>query len=193
VFQITRPWAHLQLKGVVRDLDFQDGRFISKEYVGFGTGFSGNVRPGWFGWQKDNLVFQAEFGNGIGRYINDSSDSALATNYTAPPTTLAAARTILVKPITSFGANIGYQHWWLPNVRSTASFGIEHQDIPSQLIGPVEATAANKRLYTVHGNVIWSPVSFVDIGLEYMYGRRVVVANLRGEENVLISKFRIKF
>jgi hypothetical protein len=193
VFQIQRPWAHLQLKGVLRDLDFQDGHFISKEYVGYGGGFSGDVKPGWFGWQKDDLVFQAEFGNGIGRYINDSSDSALATNYTAPPTTLAAARTILVKPITSFGANIGYQHWWLPNVRSTASFGIEHQDIPSQLIGPVEATAANKRLYTVHGNVIWSPVSFVDIGLEYMYGRRVVVANLKGEENVLISKFRIKF
>ncbi|HJU19892.1 MAG TPA: DcaP family trimeric outer membrane transporter, partial [Stellaceae bacterium] len=193
VLQVTRPWGHLQLKGVVRDLDIQDGHFISREYVGFGGGFSGNIKPDWFGWTKDNFVFQAEAGKGIGRYINDSANAGLATNYTGSPATLATANSILFKPIAAFGANAGYQHWWLPNVRSTVSFGIEHDDIPSQLIGPVESTAANKELITTHANLIWSPVSFVDIGLEYLWGHRVVVANLKGDENVLISKFRIRF
>ncbi|HJU19891.1 MAG TPA: porin [Stellaceae bacterium] len=193
VFELTRPWGHFRLQGVMRNLDFQDGHFISREYIGFGGGFAGNLKPGWFGWSKDNFQFQAEAGKGLGHYINDSANAALATNYTASPATLAAARNILVKPITAFGAAVGYQHWWTPEIRSTLAVGIEHDDISSQLIGPVESTAANKELFTTHANLIWSPVSFIDVGLEYVFGHRVAVANLKGDENVVISKFRVRF
>ena len=46
---------------------------------------------------------------------------------------------------------------------------------------------------TAHANVIWNPVSFVDVGLEYMWGQRRVVNNQTGTENVLISKFAFRF
>ena len=41
--------------------------------------------------------------------------------------------------------------------------------------------------------MIWNPVSFVDVGLEYMWGQRRCVNNPTGTENVLISKFAFRF
>jgi hypothetical protein len=42
-------------------------------------------------------------------------------------------------------------------------------------------------------NVVWSPVSFVDLGLGYMWGHRVVVSNLKGDVNALFTRMRIRF
>jgi hypothetical protein len=41
--------------------------------------------------------------------------------------------------------------------------------------------------------LIWSPVAFIDTGIEYMWGQRKVVANIYGTEQALIGKFRVKF
>ena len=46
---------------------------------------------------------------------------------------------------------------------------------------------------TVHGNLIWSPVAFIDTGVEYVWGQRKVVANIYGEEQAFIGKVRVKF
>jgi hypothetical protein len=132
-------------------------------------------------------------GTGIGRSIYDTTDAALATNYLSAPATAAAARNILIRPITEFGAEAGYQHFWRPDLRSTVAYGYAYYDIPSQLIGPTQSIVSNKELMTAHVNLIWSPVAFIDAGLEFLWGQRRVVANIRGSEETLISKFRVKF
>jgi len=48
-------------------------------------------------------------------------------------------------------------------------------------------------MITAHVNLIWAPMSWVGIGLEYMWGQRTVQNNSTGTENVLISKFVISF
>ena len=189
----AQPWGHVDFRFVLRDLDFNDGRFVSKQFIGYGGGISGDVKPGWFGWKKDDIVWQFTVGEGIGRYIYDNTNAALATNYLAVPSTPAAARSVIVKPIGEFGAVLGYQHFWLPELRSTAAFGYSYYEIPSQLIGPTQSIVSNKELMTTHVNLIWSPVSFIDAGVEYMWGQRRVVANIRGSENTVIGKFRVKF
>ncbi|MBV8738224.1 MAG: hypothetical protein JO007_13405, partial [Alphaproteobacteria bacterium] len=50
-----------------------------------------------------------------------------------------------------------------------------------------------RQLQTIHANVIWSPVAFIDTGVEYMWGQRRVVANIYGQEQAIIGKFRVKF
>jgi hypothetical protein len=40
---------------------------------------------------------------------------------------------------------------------------------------------------------VWNPVAFITTGVEYMYGKRIVVANGKGQEHVLIGKFRVAF
>ena len=190
----SQPWGHVDARFVVRPtLDIVDGRYVNQKFVGYGGGLSGDVKPNWFGYAKDDFQWQFSVGNGIGRYINDGSNAGLATNYLVTPTSAAAAAAILTHTVQEFGATVGYQHFWLPNLRSTVAYGIEEDNISSQLIGPVESTVANKELMTVHGNLIWSPVAFIDTGVEYMWGHRKVVANIYGEEQAIIGKVRVKF
>jgi hypothetical protein len=51
----------------------------------------------------------------------------------------------------------------------------------------------NKELMTTHANVIWNPVSFVDLCFEYMWGKRRVVNNQTGTENVLNNRYTVHF
>ncbi len=105
----------------------------------------------------------------------------------------------------------GYRHQWTPNIRSNIGIGIYHEDI-NGLNGVVcngqcrnsrggkcckaAGTAGcglNKELVNAAVNVFWSPVGFVDVGLEYMWGHRMTVGNQRGDENVIESLFKVKF
>src|SRR5579862_1000629 len=117
VLDWQQPWGHFQLHGVIRDVEMQDGRFISKEYVGYGGGFSGNVHPNWFGWSKDNLGFQAFAGEGLGHWGTNwtggatNSTMAVVSNYGGPglygsvggPTGLTDAEKIMFTTVTSWG------------------------------------------------------------------------------------------
>ena len=174
-------------------MDVTDGKFLSRSFVGFGGHIGMDIKPGWFGWAKDDIAFHITGGDAIGGYLNQSGNFGLATNFTASPATAAAAAQLIVKPTTEFGGNIGYQHWWADNLRSNLSWGINHHDIPAEIVGAAQSGALNKELMTAHANVIWNPVSFVDVGVEYMWGQRRVVNNQTGQMNVLISKFAFRF
>ena len=191
----SQPWGHVDFRGVVRPtLTINDGKFVDRTYVGYGGGISGDVKPGWFGWAKDDFQFQFSVGNGIGRYINESNNAALATNYLTVPATAAAAASILVKPIFEYGYALGYQHFWLPNLRSTAVYGYAYTAYPTDLIGPTQGVVSNRILQTAHVNLIWSPVAFIDAGVEYFWGQRQTAsASIKGDEQTLIGKFRVKF
>jgi hypothetical protein len=189
----SQPWGHVDFRLVGRDLKVNDGRFIDRNFFGYGGGVSGDVKPGWFDWSKDDFQWQFTAGNGIGRYLNDSTNGALATNFLQTVTTAAQAGSILVKPIPSFGFNVGYQHWWLPNLRSNVSYGYAYYNVPSQIIGASQSVTQNQELQNIHVNLIWSPAAFVDTGIEYTWGQRYTVAKIYGNYEALIGKFRVKF
>jgi hypothetical protein len=64
---------------------------------------------------------------------------------------------------------------------------------PDQAGRRSQAASINKELITAHANLIWNPVSFVDVGLEYTWGQRTVLSNTTGSMNVLISKLAFRF
>jgi hypothetical protein len=200
----AQPWGHVDFAGLVKPLDVNDGRFISRQFVGYGGHVSGDVKPGWFGWAKDDFLFSFVAGEGIGNYSSGgwSNAVALATNFTVPTacrtpvpgcTGGMAASNVLFNTVFGYSANGGYQHWWLPNLRSTIAAGVAHQDVNSQLIGPSQASTATKEQWNAFVNLVWSPVAFITTGVEYMYGKRIVIANGKGQEQVLIGKFRVAF
>jgi hypothetical protein len=197
--QWNQPWGHFRVQGVLRDLKIDDSHFLHREFLGYGGGFAGDVHPGWLGWSKDDIQFQFGAGIGMGRYMNSGSSVSLATNFGAAGTlaadgTAISSAAIQVQEVPAFFGAVGYQHWWLPNLRSTAAYGIQHQDIKSALIGQNQsAFFANKEVQTVHVNLIWSPVAFIDTGIEYIFARRRTVGNLKGEENVLETMAKVKF
>jgi hypothetical protein len=207
---IPQAWGHVDFSAVVRPgLQMKDGVFIDRNFVGWGLHFGGDVKPNWFGFSpKDDITWNFVYGDGIGRYLNESTTFAIVSNYpAAAPATQAAANNVLARLTTEWGGNVGYQHRWTDSLRSNASFGIEHHDI-NGLGGVVcsgSTTAAsprttgtggcglNKEVITSHVNLIWNPVPFVDVGVEYTYAHRMVVSNLKGDENALMSRFRVQF
>ena len=198
-----QPWGHVDLSAVLRPgLDVTDGHFFSKTFIGYGGHIGADFKPGWFGWSKDDFILQFEGGDAIGGFVNSSTNFAIATNYGAAggygafggPTTAASAALVRATTTGEIGGEIGYQHWWLDNLRSNINGGFNaHYGIPISLVGAAQAAAMNKELITAHANLIWNPVSFVDIGIEYMWGQRTVLNNTTGTENVLISKFAFRF
>ena len=201
----AQPWGHIDFAGLVRFYQIQDGTHVDQKFTGVGGHVAGDVHPGWWGYNKDDFLFSFVVGNAIGNYASggESTLFPLASNFTtttACATPIAgkctgqfAASNILVDPIFAFSTQGGYQHWWLPNLRSTIAAGYANQNVNSQLIGPTQAQSVNKILWNSFVNLVWNPVAFITTGVQYMYGKRVVVANLSGHEHVLIYKFRVAF
>jgi hypothetical protein len=202
----AQPWGHVDFRFVFRDLTVNDGHYVDSSLIGYGGGVSGTIIPNWFGWTKDNFVWQFSLGPGIGRYLNDADQVGLETNYGSlqpncptPKSSLCPAAgafpasDIIVDKVFSAGASAGYQHWWLPNLRSNVTGGYVIQDISGALIGPLASVNQNHKVWTTHVNLIWSPVGFIDTGIEYIYSQRNTVAGLTGTQQALIANFIVKF
>jgi DcaP outer membrane protein len=200
----SQPWGHVDVAGLLRFYEFADGHYINQKFTGYGGHIAGDVHPGWWSYNKDDFLWSFVAGNAIGNYASGGSNALfpIATNFTVPtacanatPTCTGgmAASNVLFSPVMAYSTNGGYQHWWTPNLRSTVAAGIAEQYVSSQLIGPTQAEAVNRRIWTAFVNLVWNPVAFVTTGVQYMYGHREVVAGLTGRENVLIYKFRVAF
>jgi hypothetical protein len=198
---LPQPWGHFDASAVLLPgLDMEDGKFVSRSFIGYGGHLGADVKPGWFGWVKDDIIGQFEVGSGIGQYINASTSVSLETNYgttagglgtAGGPGSPAAAALVIVHPVTEIGGQLGYQHWWLDNLRSSFIGGVEGINVDGAIIGAT--TSINKELITGHTNLIWNPVSFVDIGIEYVWGQRTAVTNQHATMNTLISEFKFRF
>src|SRR5215468_5489739 len=147
----AQPWGHVDFAALLVPLNYNDGHFIDRTYIGYGGHFAGDVHPGWFGWAKDDFLFSFVAGEGIGVYSSGGWSLAvpMATNFTVAtacrtPTPTCqggnAASNVLFNPVFGYSTNGGYQHWWLPNLRSTIAAGMAHQDMNSRLIGPMQAS-----------------------------------------------------
>jgi len=200
----AQPWGHVDFAGVIVPQRFNDGHFIDRTFVGYGGHVAGDVKPGWFGYAKDDFLFSFVAGEGLGAYTSGgwSNSAALSTNFTvatacATPTPGCqggnAASNVIFRTNFSYSAQGGYQHWWTPNLRSTIAAGIAHQDLDAQLIGPAQASTFTKEQWNTFVNLIWNPVAFVTTGVQYMYGKRIVVANGKGNESVINFKWRVAF
>jgi hypothetical protein len=95
--------------------------------------------------------------------------------------------------ISNYGAQIWYQHWWNDELRSTIEASGFWSAVNTSILPSSVVTSLNKALGMAHANLFWSPVAFVDFGLEYSYGHRVTTANFKGDANVLLGEFRVRF
>jgi hypothetical protein len=96
----------------------------------------------------------------------------------------------------NYGGWIWYQHWWNDELRSTIEASGFYSAINTGIVGQnvSQATSTNNKfLGMAHGNLFWSPVAFVDFGVEYAYGHRVNIANFKGDSNTILGEFRVRF
>jgi len=212
--RINQPWGHVQIGGVVRTDILNDGQFLDQTYVGYGGTISGDVHPfsglpGALG--KDDIGFgigvgtevAGQFANGAGIVTNFGRNlnvpgfgfvnplTNAQWNTAGSPTRRAYDRAVQSQSPQSANGWIWYQHWWTENLRSTLETSAIYNDMNTNLIG--QASTNNKLLSMAHGNLIWSPVAFVDLGIEYAWGHRVTVANFKGDAYSLQGSMRVRF
>ncbi|MEH6473735.1 MAG: DcaP family trimeric outer membrane transporter [Halopseudomonas sp.] len=173
-WQQSKPWGRLALSGVVRELNLEDPSTGEKDSeIGWGLAANGVYKLG----SMDKVKFQVSFGDGIGRYIKELEGQS-ATYHSGG---LSANEAL--------GAVINYQHKWNPNWRSNLVFGHAEVDNHESL----SATDANKQIQSFHINTFWSPVKPVDVGLEYLYGKRKVENGREGELERVVFAVKFKF
>jgi hypothetical protein len=157
VVRVRKEWesGHLQLAGVFRDLGVKLPDGTRDTVFGWGVNATGGVEVG----GKDNIVLGLAYGQGMARYVADTA----GLNLDAAP---RSATDLSLKALPVFATYGSYQHYWSPDMRSSATFGfVRVQNTDFQ---PV--STYHKSTYSSL-NVIWNPVGSLDLGAEVIYGR----------------------
>lgn len=145
-YTVDPSWGHFALAGMGRYLTDKTGvGDQSSDAMTYGVMAGLGIKT--FG--KDTLVFQTVDGNGVGSYLIQGSfiDAVMVGD--------------TLKGINTFGGTVGYTHFWVDNLRTNIGLGYDKFDNPSAI----------SSLASLHTNLIWSPWSSTDLGVEYMYGR----------------------
>ena len=164
VASVRRNWAdrwHIKTSLLARQIEAEWNLdpSISDSKIGWGASVSGRV--GVEIWdEKDNFLFQFNYGDGIGRYVNDLQEVGGQDAVFNPQT--GELETLEV-----FSGYVAYQHWWQEKLRSTVTYGwvdVDNLDFQD------DSDYANTDRAII--NLLWSPVTRIDVGGELLWGRR---------------------
>jgi hypothetical protein len=167
---------HLRLSGLVRDLRAQDETIGWDGAVGWAVAFSAKLGLPFMG-AKDNLKFNVHYGDGYGSQIKGG-----------PSEGAFDAANLKLETTRIFATYGGLQHFWSAQFRSSLVYGYVNSDNPDFVSGDT----FENTIY-VAGNFIWSPVEKVNIGIEYLWGRRENVDGALGDCHRILLSSRVDF
>lgn len=169
-------FGHLTIAGIGRFLRVKPDDFglISDSAFGYGVSVSGELKVG----EKDDLRFMATAGEGLGRYIgvNIVNDAALRADGS-------------ITPIATYSGFIAFRHFWTDKLRSTLSGSYFKADNPVTLTTGL----VTDQSWNVFGNLIYSPVPPLDIGIEYMFADRELEDGASGNLQKVQISAKYKF
>lgn len=156
--QLRREWesGHAQLSALFRSVAafLPDGRH--EAVFGWGFNFAGAQRL----WRKDRVVYQVAYGNGIERYINDTS----GLGEDAAVSSLQNPHIQALPVVATYG---GFQHFWNSRLRSNIVYSfVQVQNTEAQL-----GSVYHQGNYT-GGNLIFNVIGSLTLGGEFLYGWR---------------------
>jgi len=164
VASVRRNWAdrwHVKTSLLLRQIEAKWDLDSSVTDTEFGWGLSVSGKLGLEIWdERDNILFQFNYGDGIGRYINDLQEVGGQDAEFNPLT--GELETLNV-----FSSYVAYQHWWRESLRSTLTYS--WVDVDNLSFQDDSAYARTDRAII---NLLWSPVARVDVGGELLWGRR---------------------
>ena len=164
IASIRRTWAnrwHFKSSVLLRQIQAQwdlDPAVTDQQFA-WGVSVSGNVGVGFWD-ERDNIMFQFNYGDGIGRYINDLQEAGGQDAVFNP-------QTGVLETIPVFSGYIAFQHWWRETLRSTVTYS--WVDVNNLEFQDDSAYAHTDRAIV---NLFWSPVPRIDLGTEFLWGAR---------------------
>lgn len=192
----NKPRGHLQLGVVARTLtgkitlegeDGEQEEGPEQRTFAYGLAFSGSFLTD-KKHDRDNIKWQVTAGEGVGSYINDMRSIGGQDGVFDPETGQLDA-------LPALGAYIAYERWWRPDfesswfqsMRSTFVYGYTYVDnFDYQDGGDYKGTRR------VSANIMFSPISDLDIGGEILWGLRRNVDSSQGTawQWQLLAEFR---
>jgi len=183
------PWGEISGRAIFRDLYWNNGKgtTANSSTFGWGMGVSGSF-TGW--WGKDNASFQINGGEGAGRYV-------FGAQLTNPDSGVSTVNSVDLKPLGQVSGFVQYQHWWTDMLRSTVAGSYAKQYVNGTLFPTCGRNPAClptlDYAWTVHVNLIWSPVPQVDTGVEWIRMQAVNQAGLAANTNRFQTSMKFKF
>jgi len=173
-FAYTVPLGEFSLAGVARQLSVDNGGQGDKAF-GYGLSLAGKVP---FGPKRQHDIrFMLSGGNGIGRYIG--------LNF-APDAVLTAGGLETVGVLAGFAA---LRFAYSDQLRSTVMASFQEVDYPEVVI----PLTSNESAYSFAGNLFYSPVKSLDLGIEYRHGVRRLLNGRDGEIDRVEAAARYSF
>lgn len=164
-------WGAMSVRGVSHEHRLNDGAGVSLSRRGYGLAASALIKTV----GDDFMTVGVTGGTGIGRYFNYIEGAF----YDA-----ANSRILMEKEI---GLVLGYQHKASDSLRFNASLGMQ-KDYDNDYTAFARANGLdsgrfgiNRKIWQAHLGFIWNPVKNVDIGAEYIAGRRTTLAGENGD------------
>ena len=158
--------GHIKVAGLLRGLQY-DIAGQSDETVGYGVSVSGKHLFG-----RDDLRWMATAGSGMGRYFGTNISNGGVIDEQGG-----------IEAISQWGAFASYRHFWKGSWRSNLTLGYTSNDNPIDLTG----TGVTKEVYSLHVNLLYSPVPRMTIGGEYLYAKRELESGADGD----LSRFLV--
>jgi hypothetical protein len=168
-YYTSGSWGHVQLAGILRDVGFDtkktpDNKPNGSE-IGWGVNASGHLAV----LEKDKLLGQVVYGQGIASYMNDGGVD-LAPQGAFPDDVHAKAVQLL-------GVEAYYDHYW--NDEFSSSIGYSFTQIDNTNLQ--DANAYEKGEYA-SVNLLYTPADNLLIGGELLWGKRTDKNGASGDD-----------
>ncbi|PKO28734.1 MAG: hypothetical protein CVU32_00580 [Betaproteobacteria bacterium HGW-Betaproteobacteria-5] len=126
----------------------------SSSVTGYLVNYQGQINL----FKTDKLLYSLIYEDGAGRYMNDLQTSAIMTSTG-------------LDTVKGWGANVGYQHFWKPDLQTNVSYGKVHYSTSDWTKVSADKFARYNSADSFHLNLMWSPVKDSLVGIEYVYGK----------------------
>jgi len=145
-------WGNFSVAALVRELKIDQPGIVDAA-IGGAISVAGRFGVG----ERDDLRWQVNYGNALGRYmgLNAFNVGALDANNEIDLTS-------------QYGAMAAYRHVWDDKLHS--SFGASFAKAENDTV--ISGLAVPDSYQSAHADIIWSPVNRMSLGVEYIWARR---------------------
>lgn len=167
------------------------GRYIAQDHATLSDSTVLNNADSALGWAAnmsakinvfdlDDIRIDAQYGMGLGRYLAYNAYAAGSVDTNGD---------IKLQP--SYGAHLGYLHWWNKELKST--LGVAYSATQNNLSGVSNLGNITKEAYSFQLNLFWIPITNALVGIEYSKGVRKVETEEKGDMDTATLLLRYGF
>lgn len=167
----TGDWGKASIAVMAREIKIDRAELQDSKFGG-AIALAGRFLVG----AQDDIRWQANYGNALGRYmgLNSFNVGALDANNE-------------INLITQYGVLAAYRHVWNNQLHSSFGASFSHADNDTTISG----FAVPESYQSAHADLIWSPIERMSLGAEYIWGRR---KDESGEDGMLNRvQFSVKY